>query len=320
MSDWTPNRIAILGAGAMGCLFGGKLRAGGLDVHLVDTWSEHVNAINTHGLRFEGFGGAHTVDIPAYVDANLVGPVDLVVVQCKALHTAAALSQASALFTDHTLAVSFQNGLGNEELIAEHIGSERVLGGLTAQGATMTAPGVVHNWGELPSYVGEMPGGMSARVTTLCDAFTDASLDTHASSDIRKEIWKKLLGNIGLSPTSAITRLTSAELMGVPELSVLVFGAVDEAAAVAQAEGVELDVAEARSVLLKLTETDGGGTGNSRSSACVDLLNGRNTEVDWINGSVVRLGAKHGIPTPFNSALVGAVKGIERFQELERAR
>ena len=125
-------------------------------------------------------------------------------------------------------------------------------------------------------------------------------------------MWKKLLGNVGLSPTSAITNLTQAEIMSVPELREVVLAAVDEAAAVGAAEGVELDVEEARSVLLKLVEPSGGGTGQARSSACVDILNHRRTEVDWINGSIVRLGEKHGIPTPVNRTLVGAVKGLEK--------
>ena len=298
----------------------GLLREGGLDVHLLDAWSEHVSAINAHGLRLREADRERKIAIPAYLNAADIGVVDLVLVQCKALHTPAALEQAKALFGEHTVAVSFQNGLGNEELIGEHIGAQRVLGGLTAQGATVVEAGVIQNWGDLPTYVGEMAGGLSARVEAICVAFSGAGLDTHASADIRRDMWKKLLGNVGLSPTSAITNLSSAQLMGVPQMREVVFAAVDEAAAVARAEGVELDVAQARAVLLTLVDTTGGGTGNSRSSACVDINKGRNTEIDWINGSVVRLGEKHGIPTPVNRTLVGAVKGIEQRVALEGGR
>lgn len=320
MSEWAPRRIAVLGAGAMGCLFGGLLREGGLDVHLLDVWQAHVDAINSNGLRLVGADGERRIEIPASRGAQSIGEADLVLVQCKALHTAQALEGATAMFGEHTMAISFQNGLGNEELIGEHIGAGRVLGGLTAQGATVVGPGVVRNWGDLPTYVGEMSGGLSARVESICEAFTGAGLDTRASADIRRDMWKKLLGNVGLSPTSAIANLTSAQLMSVPEMRDVVFGAVDEAAAVGRAEGVELDVTEARSVLMRLVDTEGGGTGMSKSSACVDLQNGRQTEVDWINGSVVRLGEKHGIDTPINRTLVAAVKSIEQRIELEGSR
>ena len=187
-----------------------------------------------------------------------------------------------------------------------------MLAGLTAQGATRLGPGVVHNFGDLPTYVGEMEGGSSPRAERIARGFTAAGLPTHASPDIRRDMWKKLLGNIGLSPTSAITNLTQVEIMSVPELREVVLAAVDEAAAVGAAEGVELDVDEARSVLLKLVEPSGGGTGYAKSSACVDILHRRRTEVDWINGSIVRLGEKHGIPTPVNRTLLGAVKGLEK--------
>jgi 2-dehydropantoate 2-reductase len=305
-------RIAVLGAGAMGCLFGGTLAEGGLDVILVDVRADHVDAINEHGLIIEGHGGPRTVRLPACVDPSSLDPRDIVLVQTKALHTEAALRGARSLFSSDTITISFQNGLGNEELIAEIVGVERVLAGLTAQGATGIAPGVIHNFGALPTYVGELGGGLSRRAAHIARLFTGAGLETHASADIRREMWKKLLGNVGLSPTSAITNLTSSEIMSVPELRQVVLDAVDEAAAVAAAEGIELDVLQARSVLEKLVDTTGGGTGQSRSSACVDIQNGRRTEVDWINGAIVRLGALHGIATPVNRTLVGAVKGLEK--------
>ena len=318
MTDWSPNKVAILGAGAMGCLFGGTLRAGGMNVTLIDTWRDHVEAIQRDGLRLEGFGGDRVIQIPATWDPGSVGPVDLVVIQCKALFTRQAIENAGHLFGSETVTVSFQNGLGNEELIGQLVGDWRVLGGLTAQGATVMAPGVVRNWGDLPTYVGEMAGGLSPRVERLCAAFSAAGLDTRASDHIRREMWKKLLGNVGLSSTSAIANLSSVNLMSVPEMREVALGAVDEAAAVAAAEGIEFDAAEVRSVLDKLVDTRGGGTGSSKSSACVDLLNGRKTEVDWINGSVVRLGKKHGISTPINRTLVAAVKAIEKRMELEQ--
>ena len=306
------GQVVVLGAGAMGSLFGATLAQGGLAVTLVDVRADHIDAVNAHGLRIQGYGGERTVWVSATTCAGELPRADIVLVQTKAMDTAAAVESIRRVFGPHTVAISFQNGLGNEEVIGGIVGHERVLAGLTAQGATRIGPGVVHNFGDLPTYVGEMDGGSSARAERIARGFTGAGLPTHASADIRRDLWKKLLGNVGLSPTSAITNLTQVEIMSVRELREVVLAAVDEAAAVGAAEGVELDAEEARSVLLKLVDPSGGGTGQARSSACIDILNRRRTEVDWINGAIVRLGEKHGIATPVNRTLVGAVKGLEK--------
>ena len=314
MNERKPEmgHIVVLGAGAMGSLFGATLAQGGLAVTLVDVRTDHIDAVNAHGLRIQGYGGERIVRVSAATCAGELPPADVVLVQTKAMDTAAAVDSIRRVFGPETVAISFQNGLGNEEVIGGVVGPEHVLAGLTAQGATRIGPGVVQNYGDLPTYVGEMEGGLSARAERIARGFTAAGLPTRASPDIRRDMWKKLLGNVGLSPTSAITNLTQAEIMSVPELREVVLAAVDEAAAVGAPEGVELDIDEARSVLLKLVDPSGGGTGHAKSSACVDILNRRRTEVDWINGSIVRLGEKHGIPTPVNRTLVGAVKGLEK--------
>ena len=304
--------IIVLGAGAMGSLFGATLAQGGLAVTLVDIRTDHIDAINAQGLRIQGYGGERTVRVPATTCAGELPRADIVLVQTKAPDTAVAVESVRWVFGPETVAISFQNGLGNEEVIGGIVGPERVLAGLTAQGATRIGPGVVHNYGNLPTWVGELEGGTSARVERIAKRFTAAGLTTRASVDIRRDMWKKLLGNVGLSPTSAITNLTSVEIMSVPELREVVLGAVDEAAAVGAAEGIELDADEVRSVLLKLVDPSGGGTGQSKSSACTDILSRRRTEVDWINGAIVRLGEKHGIATPINRTLVGAIKGMEK--------
>ena len=306
------GHVIVLGAGAMGSLFGAILAEGGLAVTLVDIRADHIDAVNAHGLKIQGYGGERTVRVRATDCTGELPRADVVLVQTKAMDTAVAVESVRRVFGPETVAISFQNGLGNEEVIGGVIGHERVLAGLTAQGATRIGPGVVQNYGDLPTYVGEMEGGLSARAERIARGFTAAGLPTRASADIRRDMWKKLLGNVGLSPTSAITNLTQAEIMSVPELREVVLAAVDEAAAVGAAEGVELDAEEARSVLLKLVDPSGGGTGHAKSSACVDILNRRRTEVDWINGSIVRLGEKHGVPTPVNRTLVGAVKGLEK--------
>ena len=309
MSTWKPAHVVVVGAGAMGCLFGGLLKEGGLNVTLVDVWREHVDAIHRDGLRILGYGGDRSIPVRAALSAEGLPPADVVLVQCKAHHTRAAVGASLTLFGEETVAISFQNGLGNEKVIGEVVGMERVLGGLTAQGASVESPGVIRNYSELPSYIGEMGGGSSERALRVAEAFTAAGLPTHESEDIRREIWKKLMANLSLSPASALADLSLDDVVAVPELRDVLFEAVDEAAAVARASGINLENEEAREVLHQLTGS--GGTGANKSSICRDILHKRPTEIDYINGAVVRLGESLGIPTPVNRVLVAAVKALE---------
>jgi 2-dehydropantoate 2-reductase len=304
-------KVVIVGAGAMGGLFGALLAEGGLEVTLVDLWREHVEAIRAHGLRLVGYGGERAVPVEATTDAGEIRACDVVLFQCKAFTNEAAAASVRHLFGGGTIAVSFQNGLGNEEVLAGVLGAGNVLGGLTAQAGTVEAPGVVRNFGDLPTYVGELEGGISERAAALADSFTRHGLPTHASADIRRDKWKKLFGNVGLSAISGATDLRSVDIAAVPELRATVFRAVGEAAAVARASGFEIGDEEAREVLMRLIDPAGGGTGTSKSSLCADLAHRRRTEVDTIYGRVADLGRRHGVPTPTIDTLIGIVKGLE---------
>lgn len=304
-------RVVVIGAGAMGGLFGGLLAEGGLDVTLVDTWAEHIAAIRQRGLRIVGVGGDRDIRIGAAADAREVKAADVVLFQCKAFANEAAAASARHLFTGKTVAISFQNGLGNEQRLEAVLGKGNVIAGLTAQAGLVEAPGVVRNFGDLPTHIGELQGGHSARATEIAKAFTAHGLPTTASAEIKREKWKKLLGNVALGAISAVTDLRSFEIMAVPELRETVFRLVEEAAAVAKAESVALDVAEARSVLMKLVDTTGGGTGTSKSSMREDIIRKRRTEIDTIHGAVAALARQHGVATPTLDAMVALVKGVE---------
>ena len=306
--DWKP-KIAVVGAGAMGCLFGGLLAEGGLDVTLVDVLQEHVDRINRDGLRTVGYGGDRSIPVRATTEPSGLPAVDVLFVQCKAPYTKEAVRRVLHLLRDDSVAISFQNGLGNEENIGEVVGMERVLGGVTAQGAAVEGPGAVRNFGNLPTHIGEMGGGLSERSERIAAALDRAGLQTTAVPDIRQAIWKKLLANIAISPTSAIANMTIKQVFAVPELRETAFEALDEAVEVARAEGVELNAAETREVIDLIAGPT--GTGDNKSSLCVDIINRRPCEIDVISGAVVQLGRKHDIPTPVNKTLVAAVKALE---------
>lgn len=306
----TP-KIVIVGGGAMGSLFGGLMAQGGLDITLVDPWKEHVDAINRDGLRIVGHGGERTIRVAATLEPETLSKAEVVLFQCKAFANEAAARSVQHLVKGSTVVISFQNGLGNEEILGRILGEEHVLGGLTAQGATVVEAGVIRNFGDLPTYIGELDGGLSARAEAIAEAFTRHGLPTQASADIKREKWRKLLGNVALGAVSAATDLTSAQIVAIPQLREVVLRALDETAAVARACGVALGEAEKRVIFDKLTDVGGGGTGASKSSMAADIANKRPTEIDVIHGSVSRLGREQGVSTPTIDTMIAIVKGLE---------
>ncbi len=276
---------------------------------LVDVWADHVDAINRHGLRMVGHGGDRAIPVRATIDALSVPPADIVSVHCKAPHTRRAIESAVCLFHEGTVAISFQNGIGNEQKIAGVVGAERVLGGWTALGASIEGPGVVRNYAEQPSQIGEMGGGMSSRSRAIAKALSVGDLPIEASADIVHGMWKKLMLNVGLSAPSAMTNLSIGEVVSIPELRALTDKAVREAAAVANAAGIHMDATETLRFLDKLVGKE--GTGDNKASLCVDVIKERPTEIDVINGVIVQLGRELGVPTPVNEVFVATVKGLE---------
>lgn len=305
----SKTKILVVGAGGMGALFGSILQEGGLDVTLLDTNQAHVEAVNNHGLKIIGFGGDRTVNIPIITNAREIESTDIILFQCKSYASREAAMSVTHLTDSGAIAVSFQNGLGNEEIIAEVLGETNVLGGLTTMAGYMIKPGEIRDFSRVPSYIGEMNGGISERARSIAALLTHAGLETHACENIVLDIWKKLLGNISMSAISGITNLTSAQALMISELKQTALQAIEEALTVAASQNIKLD----RSEVLKGMEmiTTPGGTGDNKSSLCVDILNQRPTEVDFIYGTVIKKGREAGIATPTLNTLVSLVKGIE---------
>ena len=301
--------VVIIGAGGMGALFGSILQAGGLKVVLQDTNLEHVEAIRREGLQIKGFAGDRKVKITAISDPGQIQSADLLLFQCKGNASRDAAQQVKHLTRQGAVCISFQNGLGNEEVIAEEVGPKNVLGGLTTMAGFMTGPGQIHDFSRVPSYIGEMESGISERSLSIAGKLSKAGLETHAVQNIQLEIWKKLLGNISMSALSGLTNLKVAPLMAIPELRSVSFQAMEEALSVGLGLGLPLE----RDAVIEGMEmiSQPGGTGDNKSSLCVDLLNQRRSEVDFIYGNVIEIGESKGIPTPTLKTLYALVKGIE---------
>ena len=303
-------RICVLGAGALGCAIGGALAEGGSDVWLLNRSKAHVEAMRDSGLVLVSPDGERRVMVQAATHADAVGPVDLVIVLVKSFHTRDAIAGAKALIGERTLVLSLQNGLGHEDILAEAVGRERVLAGKTYVGGVMLAPGrIISGTAGKQTIIGELDGALTQRVQEVADLFNRAGLVTTVSDNIFGTMWDKLLVNVATGALSGITRLTYGALYAVPEVKATALAAVAEAMAVARAAGVRLEFTAPSQAWDRAAE---GLPADFKASMLQSLEKGSITEVDFINGAVVRWGQRLGVPTPVNAALVGCIKGIER--------
>ena len=302
-------KICFLGSGALGSAIGGALCEAGADVHLIDAWQAHVDAMNRDGLTLREQGVDRKVKVKAAASADGIGPVDLVIVLVKSFHTREAVEKARSIVGPNTVVVSLQNGLGHEDIIAEVVGREHVLGGKTYLGGVLLAPGhVIAGLKGKETIVGELDGRVTDRVQRIADTFNRAGLEMIVSDNIIGTMWDKLLINVATGALAGITRLPYGGLYNVPEVRACALAAVAEGISVARACGVKLSYDDPEGPWLKAAD---GLPAEFKTSLLQSLEKGSKTEIDFINGSVVRWGEKCGVPTPVNQALVACVKGIE---------
>jgi 2-dehydropantoate 2-reductase len=306
-------KICVLGAGSLGCAIGGVLAEAGNDVWLINRNAKLVDALNNTGLVLRDGGVDRNLRVQAATSAQAVvsvaGVVDLVIVLVKSFDTATAMTAAMALLGPKTHVLSLQNGIGHEEILAELVGRERVIGGKTYAGGTQLGLGHISiGTRGKETIIGELDGGVSERTTQIAALFTAAGLQTTVSSNIIQTIWEKLLVNVSTGALCAITRLPYGELYAVPEVEATALAAVAEAMAVAKASGVALTTTDPKQPWLKAAS---GLPPEFKTSMLQSLEKGSVTEIDFINGAVVRQGQKYGVPTPVNQVLVACVKGIE---------
>jgi len=300
-------KTAVVGAGAMGSLFGGLLAASGEDVTLVDVWREHVEAINAEGLRIGSHEGSRTIGVKATTDPSSVGPADLIILFVKSYDTLEATRDALPMVSDDTVFLSLQNGLGNVEKISEAAGSDGVIPGTTAHGCTLIGPGDIFHAGSGPTIIGERSGRVSERVRGIRDALERAGFETEISRNINGALWSKVLVNVGINPLTALTRLRNGELLDDPEIKGVMRKAVEEAIEVAEALGIDLGYGDHVERVYDVARA----TALNRSSMLQDVERGRRTEIDALNGAVVRLARGLGVDVPMNDALTAAVRGLE---------
>jgi 2-dehydropantoate 2-reductase len=292
----------VLGSGAMGSLFGARLARAGHAVTLTGTWSEALEAARHRGVVVEDETGSWSAPVRAVTSSEALWPHELVLVLVKSHQTPSVAGAAARAAGIGGWIVTLQNGLGNRESLEARAGRGRVGLGVTQSGATLLAPAHVRGF-SAPTLLGDDGVGRAARVAVLLSA---AGIECHVEADIDRLVWRKLAVNCAINALSALAGVRNGALLERPEWREQLAAAAHETAAVARALGIDIggDPAELACETARLTA-------DNRSSMLQDLQRGVRTEIDALNGAVVRLGRGSGIATPQNAALVGAIHARE---------
>jgi 2-dehydropantoate 2-reductase len=300
-------RVTIVGCGAVGSLFAANLaQLDDVEVWAFDLDREHVAAINEHGLRLSGAGEV-VGKLRATTDAAELPPSDFGVVATKCMHTAPAIEATAAAFANGSVC-SVQNGVGNEEVLAQHV--ERVIRGTTFPAGRVVEPGHVQ-WdvkGDTTIGPFEPRPAPMADIEQLADACTRGGMRTQAVADARGPQWRKLIFNAATNPIGALTGLTHGRVVEDPALRRLVSQLVDEGKAVAAAQGIELD-ADPEELIDHAARPDVAY--DHKASMLQDVEARRPTEIDYLNGGISRFGREQSVPTPMNDAVTALIKGLE---------
>jgi 2-dehydropantoate 2-reductase len=302
-------KIAVVGAGAMGSIYAALLADAGHDVWAVDTWADHVDAINRAGLRVEGASGDRTVrTVRATTQIAEVGTCDLCLIATKASGVGPAAKAAAPVIGPDALVLTIQNGLGAGERIARHMPTDNVLLGVAdGFGASMKGPGHAHHNSMKLIRIGEINGGMTERLQRVEAVWQGAGFNVKAYENITQLIWEKFLCNVTFSAPCTVFDVTVGELMSNPERWQIALGAMLEAHKIALSEGVPLSFDDPVAYVTAF----GASMPHARPSMLLDHMAGRPSELDAINGIVPVMGRTARIPTPYNDTLTTVLRQRE---------
>lgn len=301
-------RIAVIGAGALGCLFGSRLHVAGNSVLLIHHRKSIADSIAKDGVSVRELSGKVVhARIETRTRLTRHDKPELVIVAVKAYDTGKVGSLLKESVHADVPVLSLQNGLGNIDILQHHLGMTPIIPGATTEGALTTGPGRVTHTGSGLTWLGEINGRISGRCLAIRRVFRSANLRTIVSTNITGVLWAKAIVNSAINPVSAITHLRNGDLYKTPELREIEFSVIDEGSAVAHAIGIVLRPSP-RLLLAKVSTSTRG----NKSSMLQDLEAGRKTEIGQVNGSISHLGKQVGVNTPLNHMLENLVFSLER--------
>ena len=298
------NNILIRGTGALACLFAARLAAIGIQVNMLGTWVDGLDALSRYGVRLvEPDGKIRTYLITASSNPKDFANTRFALVLVKSWQTDQAARQLSECLSEDGLALSLQNGIGNLEKLSQVLGEERVSLGVTTVGATLIAPARVHAGGEGKVFVTEAP-----RISVYADMLRKAGFEIVWKKDTTALIWSKLIINAAINPLAALIKVPNGELLKRKSAKKLLISTAQEVARVIEAQGIQISysdpVAETLNTALR--------TAKNRSSMLQDIERGAPTEIDAICGEIVKAGEQTGVPTPINRTLWQLVLALKK--------
>jgi 2-dehydropantoate 2-reductase len=299
-------KITIIGAGAMGCLFGALLTEQGMDVQLIDVRKQQVNTLKEHGLIIFHEGKKRIVRVRATTEPAEIAGTELAIIFVKHAQTAAAAQTAACLLGENGYALTLQNGMGNAEILADILGKDQVLCGTTAQGAMALGPGRIQHSGVGDTVIGRWGQRRDSPVAEVAEIFSAAGIRSRVIEEIEPVLWKKLCVNVGINALTALTGLRNGQLLDQEVTRLLMQDLVAEAVKVAAACSIEFPVD-----IVEHVEQVAQATGLNRSSMGQDIDAQRPTEIEAINGYIVRKAQERGIATPVNQTLVRLVQTVQ---------
>jgi 2-dehydropantoate 2-reductase len=298
-------KIAVVGAGAMGSVYAAILGSAENDVWAVDTWVDHIEAIRTRGLTVEGASGGRTVRIHATSEPAEVGVCDLVVIATKAFDVDAAAHAAKPIVGNDTVVLPIQNGLGSADRIAAILGDERVAIGVAGGfGASIVGPGRVHHSGWELLRLGERHGPATDRIRRIARVWEEAGFHVRAYDDVDQLVWEKLICNVCFSGTCAILERPISGVLDDRNAWHVASSCATEAYEVARARGIKLDFDDP----VAYVRAFGERIPDARPSMLLDLIAGRPTEIDVINGAIPPEARRIGLTAPVNETVTALVK------------
>jgi 2-dehydropantoate 2-reductase len=303
------DKVAIVGCGAMGSVYAGLMSDAGHEVSCVTLWEDHVSAIREKGLRVEGASGDRTVRLHhAATTTDGIGVCDLVIIATKSFDVEAAAREALPLLGPKTVVQTLQNGLGSSQRVAPIVGPDRLaIGVVGGFGASRRAPGHVHHNGMEITWFGAYAGLPREDLEASTRIWESAGFKVRHFDDTQQMIWQKLIMNVTFSGSTCLTGMSIGQVMADPNAWSVASTCAEEAVAVARALKVNLDLDDPLEHIREL----GNKIPNARPSMLLDHLAGLRGEVDVINGSISRIGAEVGVPTPVNDTVVAIIKARE---------
>jgi len=293
-------RIAVIGPGALGTLFAARLTQAGLPTLLLDYRRERAAALSAHPLTVHDAHGVWQTAVPVSADPYMLQDMHVALVLVKAYQSEEVAATLATYLPATAIAVSLQNGLGNVESLMLHLGTERAFGGTTAQGAFLRAPGVVEDTGHGPTVLGHLAGRQHPFLDALAQAMTQARFSVTRTDDLPAALWMKTILNAAINPVAALTGLRNGQLSEHESSLTLMTAAAREAAHIARKHGIHLGVMDWRARLQTICRA----TATNINSMLQDIRHTRRTEIDAINGAIVRIAESHKLPCTINRTLL----------------